>query len=265
MSEPRNVSIILPCYNGEKYLLETLNSIEGQIFIGRIELIFINDGSTDNSVEIFNSFRFNANISTKLISRKNKGFIFSIEEGIDASKYDLIARIDADDSWKTNHLSTLVPLFEDKNIVLVGSRAALIDHVGNYIGESKKIGNTHLYLLKDNPFIHSSIVFRRKSYKKLNKPYRIHGLFSDKIKSHYGDYHCFIQFSKIGTLKIINDITLNYRLLGNSMSRSNNKIESMKMRLYLMKKAIKTTTNNRYILFGFIYQTIYKFKIILNS
>jgi glycosyltransferase involved in cell wall biosynthesis len=265
MSESRNVSIILPCYNGEEYLIETLNSVNNQIFEEQIELIFINDGSTDSSLEIFKSFSFKKTITTKLISRENKGFINSIEEGIDCAKYELIARIDADDTWKPNHLSILTPLFANKNIVLVGSRATLIDHIGNHIGESKKIRNAHRYLLKDNPFIHSSIIFRRKDYNKLNNPFRINGSFGDKIKSHYGDYHCFIQFSKVGTLKIINEITLDYRLLGNSMSRSNNKLESMKMRLYLMQKAMETTRNKEYIFFGYLYQTFYKFKIILNS
>lgn len=265
MSESRNVSIILPCYNGEEYLIETLNSINNQIFEEQIELIFINDGSTDSSLEIFNTFSFKKNITTKPINRLNKGFIYSIEEGIALAKYDLIARIDADDTWHNNHLSTLIPLFEDMNLVLVGSRARYIDYRGNLIGKSKKKGNARQLLLKDNPFIHSSIVFRKKIYQTLNNPYRIKGEFSDKIKSHYGDFHCFIQFAKAGRIKNIDQITLNYRVLNESMSRSNNKLESMKMRLHLMKEAEKIIEKKRFIILGLLYRTLYRIKIILNS
>ena len=114
-------SIILPVYNAEETIEETLNSIKNQDYTD-FELIIINDGSTDNTLEIINAFiGKHKRIDINLISRPNKGFMFSLEEGIKIAKNKLIARIDSDDIWEYNHLNTMMACFNNNNIVLAGS------------------------------------------------------------------------------------------------------------------------------------------------
>ena len=89
------VSIVMPVYNGDKYLVESLESILHQTY-RNFELIIINDGSTDNSMAIIESYaKTDENII--IISRENKGLVASLNEGIILAKGDYIARMDADD------------------------------------------------------------------------------------------------------------------------------------------------------------------------
>ena len=78
-------SIILPVYNAEETIEETLNSIKNQDYTD-FELVIINDGSTDNTIDVINAFiNKHKKIDINLISRPNKGFMFSLEEGIQLS------------------------------------------------------------------------------------------------------------------------------------------------------------------------------------
>ena len=107
-----SISIVLPCYNSQKFIYDTLVSINNQDYNGPLELVCIDDGSTDNTLQIVKKFKFNNKIELVLISRKNKGFLYSILEGVEKSKSEFIARIDSDDIWLPNHLSVLMSYFK---------------------------------------------------------------------------------------------------------------------------------------------------------
>ena len=75
--EPIKLSIIMSVYNTEKYLPKSIDSILCQTFED-FEFIIINDGSTDNSLEIIKSFN---DPRIRIISRENKGLAYSLNEG----------------------------------------------------------------------------------------------------------------------------------------------------------------------------------------
>jgi glycosyltransferase involved in cell wall biosynthesis len=87
------VSVILPVYNAETYIAEAIESILTQSY-KNLELILINDGSTDRSLDIMQSY---ADIRIQIISRENRGLVASLNEGIMKAKGKYIARMDADD------------------------------------------------------------------------------------------------------------------------------------------------------------------------
>ncbi|MEJ2498929.1 MAG: glycosyltransferase family 2 protein [Sulfurovaceae bacterium] len=89
------ISVILPVYNGALYLDEAIKSILSQTY-SNFEFIIINDGSTDNSLEIINRYT-PIDDRMKVISRENRGLITSLNEGIEKSEGTYIARIDQDD------------------------------------------------------------------------------------------------------------------------------------------------------------------------
>jgi glycosyltransferase involved in cell wall biosynthesis len=89
------ISVVLPVFNAEKYVTEAVQSILDQTF-SNFELILINDGSTDGSLKILKKFKKNDN-RVVLISRKNKGLVASLNEGISLARGEWIARMDADD------------------------------------------------------------------------------------------------------------------------------------------------------------------------
>lgn len=102
-------SIIIPLYNKENYIKETLTTALNQSF-SNFEIIIINDGSTDNSVEqvkLFNDKKI------RLINQNNLGVSAARNKGIDEAKSDLIVFLDADDLWMDNHLEELKKLYHD--------------------------------------------------------------------------------------------------------------------------------------------------------
>ena len=118
MPENQIVSIIMNCYNGEKYLREALDSIQAQTY-KNWELIFWDNQSTDKSVEIFKSYAderlkyFYAPTYTLLYEARN----YAIEK----ASGEFYAFIDVDDWWEKEKLEKQILLFEDQEVGLVYS------------------------------------------------------------------------------------------------------------------------------------------------
>ena len=96
-----NISIIIPVYNGEKYIRRCLNSITKNKELNKlIEIIIVNDNSTDNTKEIINNYiKNNSNLNIQLINNcSNKGCGYSRNVGIDNSNGKYIIVIDSDDT-----------------------------------------------------------------------------------------------------------------------------------------------------------------------
>ena len=89
------VSIIMPVFNDEEHLKESLSSIDKQT-LDDLEVICINDGSTDGSLEIINQFN-NASFNLQIINQKNLGSGVARNNGMDIAKGEYIAFLDADD------------------------------------------------------------------------------------------------------------------------------------------------------------------------
>jgi len=101
------ISVIIPLYNKEQFIEATLLSVLNQTF-SDYEIIIINDGSTDKSVEVVNSFDDNRII---LYTTKNKGVSHARNFAISKANSDLIALLDGDDQWEPNHLENLYKLY----------------------------------------------------------------------------------------------------------------------------------------------------------
>lgn len=100
------VSVIVPVYNEERYISSTLDSIINQNFKD-FELIVVDDGSTDNTLNIVNDKLSDSKINHKIIHQENKGVSSARNRGIDESSGDYIVFVDADDYILTDHLSQL--------------------------------------------------------------------------------------------------------------------------------------------------------------
>jgi glycosyltransferase involved in cell wall biosynthesis len=251
------ISIILPCYNCENTILYTLNSIAKQTFTD-YELIIINDGSKDRTKEKILDF-INMNkekMCIEYIERENRGFAYSLDEGIKYSKGIYIARIDSDDIWNDNHLEILYNKFKENNkYVLIGTKAFKIDEKNIIIGKYEvpiKHNEIIKFLHKDNPFIHSSVMFKKEKYN-LTKGY-YNG--NDIINNHIADYRLFYEMSKLGLCENINDYNIMYRVLNTSMSRKIDKIYNLKGKLKITKEINKYYKKYKiyslYIQFGII-------------
>jgi glycosyltransferase involved in cell wall biosynthesis len=120
------ISVILACYNTERYIASAVRSILAQTFCD-FELILIDDGSTDGSSEICKQLA-SEDLRIKLVARPNKGLTKSLNEGVSLATAPLIARMDADDlSMPTRFEKQADYLDAHPHCVCVGSRVTLID------------------------------------------------------------------------------------------------------------------------------------------
>lgn len=101
MKSKKLFSIIVPIYNAEQYLSKCLNSILTQPYQDEIEVVLINDGSTDNSQKIMNGYKDKFQ-NCILISRENKGVLFTKVEGVAAANGKYIMFLDSDDYLANN-------------------------------------------------------------------------------------------------------------------------------------------------------------------
>lgn len=101
-------SVVIPLYNKEEYIEETLKSVLNQTFKD-FEVIIVNDGSTDNSLTIVKGFN---DERIKIHNQKNKGAAHTRNQCIKKSRGKYMALLDADDFWESNHLQELKKLID---------------------------------------------------------------------------------------------------------------------------------------------------------
>jgi glycosyltransferase involved in cell wall biosynthesis len=100
------ITVIIPLYNKEKYIKNTIKSVLRQSFTD-FELLLINDGSTDKSVAAVNTFN---DSRIQLINQDNKGVSSARNLGIKKARTPFVALLDADDIWQETHLESLIKL-----------------------------------------------------------------------------------------------------------------------------------------------------------
>lgn len=184
------VSVILPVCNGEKYISESIDSILTQSY-ENIELVIINDGSTDKTKDIILS-----KYDKKIIyveNKKNQGIAKSLNKMIGIAKGDFIARMDSDDiSFNDRIEKQVLFLSENKEVDIVGAQ---IDILGdkNRLPSATYLTSDEIRvnLLRGNVLFHPTVVFRKRAFKKANLRY-------DKSALHAEDYKLWADASVNG-------------------------------------------------------------------
>jgi glycosyltransferase involved in cell wall biosynthesis len=98
------ISVIIPLYNKAHTIVNTLNTVLRQTFQD-FEIVIVNDGSTDNGVEVITT-AFN-DVRIKIINQANGGVSGARNTGADAAQYNYLAFLDADDEWKLGYLAKI--------------------------------------------------------------------------------------------------------------------------------------------------------------
>jgi glycosyltransferase involved in cell wall biosynthesis len=161
------ISVMMSVYNGERYLKCALDSILSQTFTD-FEFIIINDGSTDGSRKILESYK---DERIRLFSNENKGQMKSLNEAIGYSIGEYIAILDADDLSLPERFEKQVT-FMDSNpgVAMCGSLVDFIDKDGNFI-ETYKVPISSREIRREMffhcPFIHSSVMIRKSVLDKI--------------------------------------------------------------------------------------------------
>lgn len=173
MAGAPEVSFVLPCYNLGRYLPDCLNSIFAQKDLPSFEVIAVDDGSTDNTAEVLQSFSRPELIAVH--QPANRGHAATVEEGLRRARGKYVARIDPDDRYRPHFLKQALPkLRSTPEVVLVYGDAAIINEQGQVTDErSDRLhggrdfkGNEYVRLLERNFICSPTVIARRESWLK---------------------------------------------------------------------------------------------------
>ncbi len=157
------VSVVVPVFNNHEYLRRALLSILHQTY-RNLEIIVVDDGSTDNSLSAINAIHDNRIVVLK--NEKNRGIAFSLNAGIAKAQGELIARMDADDIALPDRIQRQVNyLCNHSRVGIVGSAAYQIDaneRIKKIIFSPETDIEIRCCLPFMAPFIHPTVMIRKK-------------------------------------------------------------------------------------------------------
>jgi len=215
------VAVVTSVYNGEAYLEECINSILKQT-LQNFEYIILNNGSTDRTPEILNRY---TDPRLQIIHQENLGISKSLNKGISLTKSNLIARLDADDYSSPDRLEKQITFMEQHpEIVFCGSRFKEL--IGKRLFTQKvrfieKDEDIRKIVSCFNPFSHSTIVMRKKTFTKS-------GGYNNKFE-YSQDYDLWVRMLNFGQAWILKEELGVARLTEQSTSNKNRRKQKLEV------------------------------------
>ena len=239
------VTIIVPVYNAEKCLEKCLNSLLEQTY-RNIEIVLINDGSTDNSLNICNSFRRKCDF-IKVINKKNEGVSIARNIGIEHSNGDYIIFVDSDDYVDKYLVEKMLKIFIEKNIdwTICGYKKVFFNK-GKITKEKIINYEEKFFETKDDTIKYLYPLYNSKGFNALwNKMYKTEIIQKKKIKFNPNinmgeDYIFNLNYlTAVNRLYIMNENLYRYRIEDNILT---NKFEDklFKNRMVIYNETINT-------------------------
>lgn len=205
------VSVLMPVYNAQEHLAEAIESILVQTFRD-FELIIIDDGSSDESLEIIRSFT-DSRIRL-VVHKQNQKLIASLNEGIELATGKYLARMDADDVCDPARLQKQVAFMESNSEVgALGTWVHALNHSGyDKFRYQKDHDNLMLYFLEQIPFAHPTVMLRKQVLD--DHP----AIRYDSNYLHVEDYKMWFEISKVTKLANLDECLLTYRFHSSQIS-----------------------------------------------
>jgi len=210
---PPQVSVILPVRDGERWLRDALNSVLAQT-LSDLELVAIDDGSADATPAILDEVRAR-DPRVVVLRQEREGLVAALNRGLAQARAPLVARLDADDIALPGRLSRQCEyLRAHPDVVLLGGWAETMDEEGVSRGKQMRPrpGPLRETLMRKNPFIHSTVMFRAEAARKIGG-YRAAFEAAE-------DYDLWLRLSEIGEIAILPDVLIRYRVHGGSVTRT---------------------------------------------
>lgn len=229
------ISVVMPVYNGEKYLDKSIRSILDQSYKD-FEFLIINDASTDNSEKIARLFD---DSRIKIFRNEtNLGLVGTLNKGIDLASGEYIARMDQDDISLPERLKIQVDFMETHpEIGLCGSWVKNIGKNKGYI--NKKESNpdaVKALLLFHTPLAHPTVIFKKNIIDKNNLRY-------DKNFEYCEDYDLWSRISEFTKISNIEKVLLLYRVHETNMSNVYSEKQREKSDIVRTRQLLKLQIN----------------------
>jgi glycosyltransferase involved in cell wall biosynthesis len=208
----KKVSIIIACYNHARFLPQAIESAFNQNY-SNLEVIVVNDGSTDNSLNV--ALSYNSKIPTKpnntdfnyyVFSHDNIGVVKARNNAIQHSSGDYILPLDADDYFVSDDVvSEMVKVLESNSVSLVYGNYQCFGRITSLI--KPKVNDVSDLLITS--CVSPTSMFTRKIFDKV-------GGYSEKMKGGYEDWEMWVRIFNLGKFAKIEKTLLYYRTQENS-------------------------------------------------
>ena len=236
------ISILLPLFNDELFIRKAISSILSNTY-QEYEIIVINDGSTDNSIEELNYFEDNR---IKLYNKSNSGLIETLNYGIQKCSSEIIMRMDADDEIERDKISRQIQAFKKIQPIVLGTGGTIIDN-SSILKRNINVPENHNDILKKinqlkASIIHASIMVNKETLLKI-------GGYDNKFEI-AEDYELFLRLSRYGELRNINYPLYNIRKNEDNISKTKSKTQTLNTliarKAYAQDKTITSVSNELY-------------------
>lgn len=248
------VSIVMPAYNCEKYVVEAINSVLAQTY-RNWELLVLDDGSKDNTLLIIEEFSQKDSRIKALPNRRNMGVSATRNRGIELASGNWIAFLDSDDKWEPEKLEKQFEIVEKKSAEFLFTGASYINEEGEpYKGifeVPEKV--TYKKLRNQNVISCSSVLVKKKYFQNIK-------MERDEM---HEDYAVWLRILKTGVTAFgVNEPLLIYRISKNS--KSGNKIKTVKMTYKVFRFVGINPIGSAYFMIRHVMGSISKYRKVGN-
>lgn len=239
-AEGNKISVIIPIYNAEKYLIECLNSVINQTY-GNLEIILVNDGSSDGSLKICNEYAaYDARI--RVISKENGGVSSARNAGLDIATGEWLYFIDSDDWIELNTLEKVLNMaietntdicFFDYEKVYKNKRVPISTFRSDKNIFCQMDSYETLYLYSQSPYIWNCIIKRISEINNIQ--------YEKKLYIGEDDIFKFQIYRYIKSFSYLNETLYHYRMRNTSAIHSVKKdyLENVYIKYTIMKNIIQ--------------------------
>jgi glycosyltransferase involved in cell wall biosynthesis len=204
------VTVLMSVFNGEQYLKDAIDSVLNQTYQD-FDLLIMNDGSTDNSLAIIQSYK---DPRIKLITNdQNLGLINSLNKGISLIQSDYIIRMDSDDICLPNRIEVQVNFMDAHPAVgASGSHYFQLKEDKHFeIDLPMSSKEIKAFLIFNCPLAHPTTIIRKQVLDTYHIKYETGYLYSE-------DYYFWLQLSKVSQLRNLKDCLIYYRMHANQIT-----------------------------------------------
>ena len=169
------ISVVMPVYNAEKFVTKAIESVLNQTY-ENFEFIIINDGSSDKTPEIIQTYKNRDERIVVLTNVNNRGIYISRNLGLDAAQGKYIAVMDADDICLDERFEKQVTFLESqKGVMVLGTNINIIDLNDEFVREKKFPQTSNLIrwgLIFRCPIAHPTVMMRSNLFREVGYSYR---------------------------------------------------------------------------------------------
>ncbi len=235
------ISILLPVYNDELFIRKSISSVLSNTYKD-YEIIIVNDGSTDNSLNELNYFDDNR---IKIYNKIHSGLIETLNYGLKKCSNEIIMRMDADDEIENDKIAKQITLFKNTKPIVLGTGGTIIDNFSKF-KRSVNVPEAHIDILKKinqlkASIIHASIMINKDTLLKV-------GGYDSKFEI-AEDYELFLRLSRYGQLRNMNYPLYNIRKNNDNVSQtraSTQLLNTLVARKIYTDKECKSVTSQSY-------------------